>query len=78
MIRYKWENPPDFSDRFFYGIFPGINYLALAAAAGAVWFAPVKVPFVVAAIMLVLLLICIRNAWDLATFMVHRGAQNNQ
>ena len=78
MFRAEWENPPDFSDRFFYGIFPGINYLALAAAAGAVWFAPVTAPFAVGAIMLVLLLIGIRNAWDLATFMVHRGAQNTQ
>ena len=66
------ESSPDWSDKCFYGILPMIAYLGLAAAAGAVWLAPKSAPYVVAAIMLVLLLIGIRNAWDLATFFVQR------
>ena len=66
------ESSPDWSDKCFYGILPMIAYLGLAAAAGAVWLAPKSAAYGVAAIMLVLLLIGIRNAWDLATFFVQR------
>ncbi|HYM18486.1 MAG TPA: hypothetical protein VEU06_07985 [Micropepsaceae bacterium] len=66
---FHWKDPPpDLSDKVFYGIVPVIVYLALAVTAGAVWIAPANAPYPVGAIMLVLLLIGIRNAWDLATF----------
>ncbi len=66
-----WPNPPDFSDKFFYGVFPAMNYLALGVAAASLWFAPPLAPYGVGVVTLALLLTGIRNAWDLATFIVH-------
>jgi len=42
-------------------------YLALAGAAAAIWLAPAMALYIMAATLLVLLLLGIRNAWDLAT-----------
>ena len=63
---------PDWEDKIFYGIVPAIVYLALAGAAAAVWFAPMMAAFSIAGVMLAILLVGIRNAWDLATFLVIR------
>jgi hypothetical protein len=63
---------PDWEDKIFYGIVPTIIYLSLAGAATAVWFAPMTAALSIAVIMLAILLIGIRNAWDLATFLVIR------
>ena len=66
---FNWnEPPPDLSDKIFYGIVPVIAYLALALTAGEVFLAPADAPYSIGAIMLILLLIGIRDAWDLATF----------
>ena len=63
-----WEDPiPDGSDKCFYGFLPTIIYVALAVAAGAIWVVERKSVFAIGAIMLALLLLGIRNAWDLAT-----------
>jgi hypothetical protein len=77
MFAPGWAHPPDASDRFFYGIFPAINYLALGTAAASVWFASTAAPYAVGGIMLVLLLMGIRNAWDLATFIVHNAPRGD-
>jgi hypothetical protein len=63
---------PDWDDKVFYGILPTIVYLALACAAAAVWFAPTMAALSIALVMLAILLVGIRNAWDLATFLVIR------
>ena len=68
LCRSGWEDPiPDWSDKCFYGFLPTMIYVALAGAAAAVWIAERKAVFATAAIMLGLLLLGIRNAWDLAT-----------
>ena len=68
LCRSGWEDPiPDWSDKCFYGFLPTMIYVALAGAAGAFWIAEGKAVFATAAIMLGLLLLGIRNAWDLAT-----------
>jgi hypothetical protein len=73
MFALQWTGaPPDWSDKFFYGFLPAVAYLALAGAAGAVWLLPWSAPYAVGIVMLVLLLIGIRNAWDLATALVQR------
>jgi hypothetical protein len=66
---------PDWSDKCFYGFFPAIAYLGLSGAAGAIWLAPRRAAHAVGAIVLVLLLIGIRNAWDLATFLVQNAGE---
>src|SRR6266404_4759700 len=63
LCRKGWEDPiPGWSDKCFYGFLPTTIYLALLGAAGAVWVAERRAAFVVAAIMLGLLLLGIRNA----------------
>jgi len=74
LFRSGWEDPiPDWSDKCFYGFLPTIIYLALAGAAGAVPFSERKVVFAIGAIVLGLLLLGIRNAWDLATTLAQRA-----
>ena len=69
----KWEEIlPDVSDRCFYGIGPLCIYLALAGTAVAVMTAPTFAVELLAVIMLVVLAIGIRNAWDLVTTIVQR------
>jgi hypothetical protein len=63
---------PDWEDKIFYGIIPTIFYLFLAGATAAIWIAPMNATLFIGAVMLLLLLIGIRNAWDLATFLVIR------
>jgi hypothetical protein len=63
------STPPHWSDFWFYGVAPAVIYVALgviaiAAAAGSGWAVEAT-----AALLLVLLLVGIRNAWDLVTWM---------
>ena len=68
LCRRGWEDPiPDWSDKCFYGFLPTIIYVALAVAAGAVWVVERKAVLAIGATLLALLLLGIRNAWDLAT-----------
>ena len=68
LCRSGWEDPiPDWSDKCLYGFLPTIIYVALAVAAGAVWVVERKAVLAIGATMLALLLLGIRNAWDLAT-----------
>ena len=70
IFRIEFDRPPDLSDKIFYAFFPAIIYLALACGAVSAWSAPENAAYVVGAAMLVLLLVGIRNAWDLATYIV--------
>jgi len=68
-----WEDPkPEWSDKLFYGFLPTIIYIALASAAAALWVDARKAVFAVGIIMLALLMLGIRNAWDLATALAQR------
>jgi hypothetical protein len=69
----KWgEILPDVSDRCFYGIGPLFIYLALAGSAAAVTTEPKLAVQLLAVILLVVLAIGIRNAWDLVTTIAQR------
>ena len=68
LCRKGWEDPiPGWSDKCFYGFLPTAIYFALLGTTGAVWIAERKPVFAIGVIMLTLLLLGIRNAWDLAT-----------
>jgi hypothetical protein len=55
----------DIADRFGYGIFPLASYLAMLAAAGLVIACATLAADILAAALLLLLAVNIRNAWDL-------------
>jgi hypothetical protein len=75
LCRKEWVDPiPGWSDKCFYGFLPASIYLALLGAAAAIWILDGRATYAVGAIMLGLLLLGIRNAWDLATTL----AQNAQ
>jgi hypothetical protein len=79
LCKSGWEDPiPDWSDKTFYGFLPTIIYAALAGAAVAVPLLMSKAVFVIGAIMLVLLLLGIRNAWDLATTLAQNAPERHQ
>jgi hypothetical protein len=63
---------PDISDRCFYGIGPVCIYLGLAVAALLVWTSPKLAVDLLAVILLAVLIIGIRNAWDLVTTIAQR------
>ena len=69
----KIEAPPHWSDFWCYAVAPAVIYLFLAAAAAAVWWAPAGAPSGIAVTLTVLLLVAIRNAWDLVTFIAPRA-----
>lgn len=74
-----WEDPiPGWSDKCFYGFLPTTIYVALLGATGAVWIAERKAPFIIGAIMLGLLLLGIRNAWDLATTLAQNAPERSR
>lgn len=69
------EDPPHWSDKYFYGFLPAIAYVGLVCAAGAVWLAPASAAYAIGATMLILLLIGIRDAWDLAIFLLQGSSE---
>ncbi|HXQ14670.1 MAG TPA: hypothetical protein VN814_08630 [Caulobacteraceae bacterium] len=66
---HRSADPPHWSDFWGYGAAPAGVYLLLGATAFGVWRAAAWAPYLLAAGMLVLLLVAIRNAWDLLTWM---------
>lgn len=66
------ETPTHWSDPWCYGFAPAAIYLALTAAAVAAWADYKHAVSVVAACLMALLLVTIRNAWDLVTWLAPR------
>jgi hypothetical protein len=62
-------NPPHWSDMPLYGFAPGLIYVLLLGDAVAIWSGAAFAPFALAALLMVLMLLAIRNAWDLITWM---------
>jgi hypothetical protein len=60
------------SDFWCYGVAPTATYLGLGTTAVSVWTVPSQAPYGAAFLLLVLLLVGIRNAWDLVTFLAPR------
>jgi len=69
------EEVPDWEDKIFYGIIPVLAYVLLACATAAIWIVPMRAALFIGAVILLLLLIGIRDAWDLATYLVSRSHQ---
>lgn len=65
----------DASDWLFYGVLPIAAYLAVAAAAMMVGRTMDEALEILAASFIALLVIGLRNAWDMATFMIMRPPQ---
>lgn len=64
--------PSHWSDIWWYGHASLLAYLPLLAGAAAVWLAPSLAPDLVAASLLAVLFVAIRNAWDLVTWITVR------
>lgn len=70
-----WHMPLDLSDRFFYVVMPISCFSAIAGAAVLARWA-IDPAFEIVAVALVLLLIVgMRNAWDMASFIITRDRQ---
>ena len=63
---------PHWSDVWFYGILPTLLYVLLAIIAHAIWTGQPGASTGVAAVITALLLITIRNEWDLVTWLAPR------
>jgi hypothetical protein len=63
------ENPPHWSDMPLYGVAPGVLYVGFLGVAAMVWMEQRLAPFALAALVMALMLLAIRNAWDLITWM---------
>jgi hypothetical protein len=57
------------SDIWFYAVGPTVVYAALAGAAASIWRGAAFAPEALGAVLMTLLLLCIRNAWDLVTWL---------
>lgn len=64
------EYTPDLSDKLFYGIFPTLIYALLVGAGGMIMVDVTIGEYSLAVMTLLILLIGIRNAWDLVTAIV--------
>lgn len=62
------------SDFWLYGAAPAALYLGLACAALALWSGQPRALHALAALLVALLLLAIRNAWDLVTWMAPKSA----
>ncbi len=69
----RGADPPHWSDFWGYGIGPATAYLLLEAAALGVWRGAAWAVYLLAAVLLTLMLLAIRNAWDLITWMAPGG-----
>ena len=64
---------PHWTDRWFYGVFPSLLYVALAAGAAGLWGRQGWAVHGVAAVTTAVLLLSIRNEWDLVTWLAPKG-----
>jgi hypothetical protein len=61
------------SDWWGYGVFPFLACLGLGGSAAAAWVAPEWAARGIAASMIAMLLLAVRNAWDLVTWITAKG-----
>jgi hypothetical protein len=73
MLATRNVKAPHWTDLWFYGVAPFAICLGLTAACVAIWYSPVWAARGIAASLLLLLLIAIRNAWDLVTWITAQG-----
>lgn len=70
LMRHDWTSYKE--DHIAYGLLPTISYAALLLAAEMIWTENAFAVDVLAGALLVLLLVNVRNAWDLTLSMVRR------
>ena len=74
----EWEEgPPHWTDAWFYGAIPAAIYVLLAVVAWAFWTEQQWAVNGVAVVINAILLISIRNEWDLVTWLAPRGPEHN-
>jgi hypothetical protein len=71
----KGADPPHWTDLWCYAVLPGAVYVGLEGAVAGLMAGGGWAPGAVAALLLATLLIAIRNAWDLITWMAPQGAK---
>jgi hypothetical protein len=69
---HKGPVEPHWQDFWAYGFCPGVVYLALLGVGVAFWRDPGTAAYAMAATLMVLLMLTIRNAWDLVTWIAPR------
>lgn len=72
----KSGDPPHWSDLWGYGIGPAAAYVAIVGAAASIWLGRAWSVYALAGLLLILLLLGIRNAWDLITWMAPQGPKS--
>jgi hypothetical protein len=65
----------DATDRLCYGLLPAIAYAAVVAAMALIWARVADAPDVLAGALMVLIVVNIRNAWDLTVDLVRRNSE---
>jgi hypothetical protein len=70
LLRHDWTKYKQ--DHLAYGLLPAISYVALLVTAAMIWMENEFAVDVLAGALLVLLLVNVRNAWDLTLSMVRR------
>lgn len=69
---------PHWSDVWMYGVMPAVIYVGIGGAAAALWARAPGAAFATAVLLLALMLVGIRNAWDLVTWIAPtRGARGS-
>jgi hypothetical protein len=68
----RWRNKSHWTDFWYYGVAPTAAYLALSFANGATWLHAKHAALLEGLSVLALLVIAIRNAWDLVTWLAPR------
>ena len=74
IAKLKWnEEPPHWSDKWFYGVLPTILSLGVALVAWGFWSGAEWAVHGVAAVNTAILLLAIRNEWDLITWLAPKA-----
>jgi hypothetical protein len=60
------------TDFWYYGAGPLVCYVALGVLSVQIWQGDAQAPYRLATLLVVLVLVCIRNAWDLVTWIATR------
>ena len=68
----RQEQHTHWTDVWFYGVAPAVVLLLLAVAAGLAWSGAPHAAYAVGLVLLGLLLLAVRNAWDLITWLAPR------
>ena len=77
-VRLFRDSKSEFVDRFAYGAWPFVAYAGVTAAAVLITMSSQHAPIILAASLLLLLLVNIRNAWDLTITFARRHGDNSR